>query len=263
MSAVAAMQVYVWDRRFLLCAQSFMLPRAARPHRRLSATVLMARARPFAMEGIGTPGQRYQGVILAPNVPRLSLEAEGSELTLLDAGVGTAAYYRLQPMLRPGGVRALGVDELSRVHAVPAPSPDMDAAAASLHYEQVLAALVGDALPSPQADARVARACALIDEQPMDVLSMTQLAAAVGVSPSRLRALFQRELGCAPAQYARWASAWKAIRRWRKGARLTDLAMDAGFHDLPHIHRSIKALFGMNPSSIAQARDVRLLQCGD
>lgn len=260
------MQVYLWDRRFLLRAASFVVPRAAKPHKRLSITVLVARARPFAMEGVGVPGQRFQGVMLAPNVPRLSLEAPDAELTLLDAGITTAAYRRLQGCIAPGQARALTAGELARLAPVldRVAGRELDPADAATHYGALLAALAGD---TPAAavvvDARVLRVMQLIDELPLDALSMTRLARAAGVSPSRLRALFQQQFGCAPAQYTRWAGAWKAIRRWRKGLRLTDVALDAGFHDLSHIDHAVKELFGLNPSAIALARGVSLHQCED
>ncbi len=101
----------------------------------------------------------------------------------------------------------------------------------------------------------------LVESLPLDRLTLPLLAKEAGVSPSRLRALFQQAFGCAPAQYMRWVNAWKAIRAWRRGVRLTDVAHDAGFHDLAHIDHAIKELFGMSPSMIALRANVRFRQC--
>ena len=256
-------QIHLWDRRFLLRATSFLLPRAARPHKRLAVTLLVARGQPFRMDGVGAPGQRYRGVLLAPNVPRLSLEATDSQLTLLDAGVGTAACQRLLACVGPGQARELSAVELERLQPVldGVSGRSLDASAASAHYESLVEALAGPEQAAPALDVRVQRAMALIEAQPLDALTMAQLAQVAGVSPSRLRALFQQSYGCAPASVARWVNAWKAIRRWRGGARLTDLALDAGFHDLSHIDHAIKELFGLNPSAIARSQQVQLIQC--
>jgi AraC-like DNA-binding protein len=269
------MEIFVWDRRFLLHAASFVLPRAAKPHKRLSATVLIARNQPFAMEGIGKPGQRFQGVIIAPNVPRLSLEAAESDLYLLDAGITTEAYRKLRTVLVPGGARELTQQELSRVKRqfevedapLPGPLPiekangERGCNSAAKLFDCIVDALTGPAASKSAIEPRLERAMKLVESLPLDELSLPLLAREAGVSPSRLRSLFQQSFGCAPAQYMRWVNAWKAIRAWRRGVRLTDVAHEAGFHDLAHIDHAVRELFGMSPSMIALAKDVRFQQC--
>ena len=264
MSTPVSLQLYTWDRCFLLLAHSLVLPPLPKPRRRPSATLLISRNKPFAMAGIGAPGQRYQGVLLAPNVARSSLEAPDSDLLILDVGIATPAYQRLRGALKPAGVRVLTPEECASLHAVmPKADQPMNCMQAGTAFEALLSTLGASALaPEPPYDPRIAKVLHLIMQNALDELSLPGLAGEVELSPSRLRALFQQQLGCAPMPYIRWAKTWQAIRIWRKGMSFTEAAHQAGFYDLAHIDHALKELFGMNPSSMATANGVHFLHCG-
>ena len=257
------MRVYMWERCFIMQADSFALSGTAKPHKRLSATVIVANRKPFLMQIEGLPVREYQGVILAPNVSRTLLEADASELSLFDAGITTASYAALQPGLRRQAVRPLDEAELLGIRPLLSASfaEPMSCAQAHQLFDRVIGALGGASDAIVRYDPRVQRVMRLVEELPLDELSLPRLAAVAELSESRLRALFQQGLGCAPAQYIRWVNTWKAIRLWDKGMKLTDVAHEMGFHDLAHIDHAVKELFGLSPSAATSGRGVNFHKC--
>jgi len=83
---------------------------------------------------------------------------------------------------------------------------------------------------------------------------LDQVAAAVRLSPSRLRALVHEQTGAPPAQWRMW-------RRLR--AAILDLpakpialaALDAGFADQAHLTRTATRLVGQTPGDLARLLD--------
>ena len=243
---------------------SFLISRTAKPHKRLSATIIVANKKPFVMEIVGQPTREYQGLILAPNVPRVAFSALDSEVTILDAGITTATYRMLQPLLKSGQSRALSAGELTRIQSLlrPAYATEMSCTQAQQLLDDVAHTLDGTSAPTSSPDPRIERVLQLVEDLPLDELSLPMLARAAELSESRLRALFQKNLGCGPAQYMRWVNAWKVISLWEKGKKFTDLAHEMGFHDLSHIDHALKELFGVSPSMVTTAQGVSFHKCG-
>lgn len=107
----------------------------------------------------------------------------------------------------------------------------------------------GNATTQPK-DMRVKQAVRLIDLRLNDArLTVGQLAKTLGISSSRLRQLFARELGVSPKDYirecrlTRAASLLVASRLSVKEAMAT-----AGFNDASDFSKAFKARFGVAPS---------------
>lgn len=75
------------------------------------------------------------------------------------------------------------------------------------------------------------------------------------------RELFKQQTGFTIGEYARWRGVWRAALLWKRGAKLTDLAVEAGFYDLAHIDKAFNEVFGMNPSTVIDPRFVTLVNC--
>ena len=82
-----------------------------------------------------------------------------------------------------------------------------------------------------------------------------QVAAAAGISASRLGHLFSDELGLPFRAYVRWARLQRAIDHARHSATLTEAAHAAGFADSAHLTRVCHEMFGLAPSLLARAVD--------
>ncbi|GHH74312.1 hypothetical protein GCM10018781_40700 [Kitasatospora indigofera] len=124
--------------------------------------------------------------------------------------------------------------------------------------EELLArigALVDAAAGDGPARARhpaVARAVARLPELVADgPVRIGALAAAVGLSESRLAHLFRTELGLPLRPYVRWLRMRRATELIAAGASLTAAAHLAGFADAAHLTRTCRRTFGIPPSEFA------------
>ncbi|MFT4063295.1 bifunctional DNA-binding transcriptional regulator/O6-methylguanine-DNA methyltransferase Ada [Paraburkholderia sp.] len=95
----------------------------------------------------------------------------------------------------------------------------------------------------------VNRACAALDADPQQRLTLAQLSDAVHVSPFHLQRLFKRVVGVSPRQYQA-AQRGAALRDALKGgADVTRATLDAGFGSPSRMYDSAPAELGMAPSA--------------
>ncbi|HEY3597375.1 MAG TPA: bifunctional DNA-binding transcriptional regulator/O6-methylguanine-DNA methyltransferase Ada [Paraburkholderia sp.] len=95
----------------------------------------------------------------------------------------------------------------------------------------------------------VNRACAALDADPQQRLTLAQLSDTVHVSPFHLQRLFKRVVGVSPRQYQaaqRGAALRDALRR---GADVTRATVDAGFGSPSRMYDTAPAELGMAPSA--------------
>lgn len=95
----------------------------------------------------------------------------------------------------------------------------------------------------------VNRACAALDADPQQRLTLAQLSDAVHVSPFHLQRLFKRVVGVSPRQYQA-AQRGAALRdALQSGADVTRASADAGFGSPSRMYDSASAELGMAPSA--------------
>ena len=149
----------------------------------------------------------------------------------------------LEPWCVPGTARAmwpawLGAWQVRRM--LDALGPDLDGAA--LRAE--LAAVAG---PPATVDARVThavRACGRATR-------LDSLAADVGLSPARLRALVRAEVGIPLGTLRQWERLRTAVGSLVSGDEgIADAAATAGFADQAHLTRTVRRLVGRTPASL-------------
>ena len=70
---------------------------------------------------------------------------------------------------------------------------------------------------------------------------------AVGISPSRLRALSNEQLGAPFSKIVLWRKVSAACQLLARGATLSDAAVGAGFSDQAHLTRTMKNTIGLTP----------------
>jgi AraC family transcriptional regulator, regulatory protein of adaptative response / methylated-DNA-[protein]-cysteine methyltransferase len=95
----------------------------------------------------------------------------------------------------------------------------------------------------------VNRACAVLDADPQQRLTLAQLSDAVHVSPFHLQRLFKRVVGVSPRQYQaaqRGAALRDALKR---GSNVTRATVDAGFGSPSRMYDTAPAELGMAPSA--------------
>ncbi|WNM43232.1 helix-turn-helix domain-containing protein [Kitasatospora sp. CM 4170] len=103
------------------------------------------------------------------------------------------------------------------------------------------------ARPSARLDARL---LAAMDALAAGPVQMPALAAGVGLSPQRLRALAQRQLGMPLARWRIWRRLAGAAEALREGGSLAEAAATAGFADQAHFTRQLREMTGLTPSAV-------------
>lgn len=126
-----------------------------------------------------------------------------------------------------------------------------------------LVALVLDALAEPGHDSRppvaavrhpaVDQALRLLPQLVTQPVRLADVAARIGISPSRLAHVFSEQVGLPFRAYVRWLRFRTAIGQVAAGASLTDAAHAAGFADSAHLTRVTHRTFGLAPSAVAGA----------
>ncbi|MDB5973760.1 MAG: AraC family transcriptional regulator [Nevskia sp.] len=85
---------------------------------------------------------------------------------------------------------------------------------------------------------------------PGDAQPIPTLARQAGLSPQRLRALAQEQLGMPLARWRIWLRFGLAIQLMTTGEGLADAALAAGFADQAHFSRQMREMFGVPPSQL-------------
>jgi AraC-like DNA-binding protein len=83
-------------------------------------------------------------------------------------------------------------------------------------------------------------------------IGATELAATADLSRSRFMALFSRELGIPVRRYILWLRLKQAATALAGGTTVTQAAHAAGFSDLAHFSRTMRATFGVTASESLQ-----------
>lgn len=162
-------------------------------------------------------------------------------------------------LVEPHGPRGAALDRLARAHSgadaegllrdLPFPRPGLRADEALAWRDAVLRALVGPASATPLSSVS-RRAVALIEVGLGGVPRLADVAARIGISPTRLTHLFTREVGVPFRRFILWSRIKRAVVAVQRGADLTGAALEAGFSDAAHLSRTFREMFGLSPSAV-------------
>lgn len=104
-------------------------------------------------------------------------------------------------------------------------------------------------LPAPDEDGRLLNAVVDHVESDPEILTSSQLAAAVGVGQRRLQRLVAQALGYSPTWLIRRRRLQDAAARIRAGESSADLAAALGYADQAHFQRDFKTVTGQTPGA--------------
>ncbi len=254
------MTIYTWPSGLLMLAPTLIVERPSSP---LGATLRIACAAPYTIETdegelrtraslLGPKSGRRRVVAIDSDIAVFYLPVEAPEHTGLTQVLGDANlieldFSRFEPLLPELRAALAGALDAGRVQQL---------------VDRVVHAVTGREPVPRQLDARIVKVIERLQDLPLCDFSLEQLGAQVHLSPSRLRELFRVQTGYSISQYARWQAVWHAVRLWQEGRLLTDIAQEAGFHDMAHMNRAFVEMFGINPVAAIDPRYVRLIRCG-
>ncbi|MFF4420983.1 helix-turn-helix domain-containing protein [Streptomyces sp. NPDC001549] len=114
------------------------------------------------------------------------------------------------------------------------------------------------ALPSAGLDPRLLAASALLEgpEGPEERVPMDLVAARVGLSPQRLRALARQQLGMPLARRRIWLKLRRSAEALGEGRSPAEAAAAGGFADQAHLTRRMREMIGMTPAAVLRVMQV-------
>jgi len=115
---------------------------------------------------------------------------------------------------------------------------------------------IGDK-PKPSGSQSVRRAREYIHAHAADAISLSELAARLGVGLRSLQMAFRREIGCSPREYlmtCRLEVARSRLLSAGEGATVTQIALECGFSDMTVFARKYREQFGEKPSETLRRR---------
>ncbi len=254
------MTLYYWPCSLLLLARSLLLDRPTGP---LAATLRIGCAKPYMIE-VGGHRITTRVSLVAPKAPRKRIAAIDSEMALFYLPLDRPEYAGVRSMLADRQLLELPVERFAPVIPELRMAMREVLSAERIHalVRQVMELLTEQPFENPVPDPRVIKAFQVLDDMPLNEVSLAAVAAQVHLSPSRLREIFRQQTGFTIPDYARWRAVWRASFFWKRGLTMTEVAHRAGFHDLAHADRAFHELFGMNPSAVVDPKYVTLVNCG-
>lgn len=258
--APAGVTIYYWPCSLVLLARSLILDRPTGPP---AATLRIGCSKPYTVEVEGRTLETRCSLV-APKAKRKKVIAIDSDIALFYLPIDRPEYRGLRAVLENQDVLDLPIESFE--HLLPdirrATTEILSAAEIKTLSRQMVEIITGEATPPFEAaDPRVDAACRILDDMPLSEVSLDGVAGRVYLSPSRLREIFKRQVGFTIGEYARWRAIWRATMAWKRGLKLTEVAVEAGFHDLAHLDRTFNEFFGMNPSTAIDPRFVTLVNC--
>jgi len=128
-------------------------------------------------------------------------------------------------------------------------------------YNDIIHCICGKTLDSISIDKRIEEIFKKIKLLEDKKLPVKELASQVFLSESRFAHLFKEETKIPVRQYLAWLRLQDALKMIVRGLSFTDAAIESGFTDLPHLHKTFKHFFGVKLSEYF--KNSRLIQVFD
>lgn len=197
---------------------------------------------PLSVTVAGAEPVRGHSVLIPPRLTHhLACHGAGLVSCYLEPASSRADSCRAKVGDRRGEIGVGHVDE-ERLQFTPG---DDDSAA---HWLDIAAPAADRRI-----DPRITAVLNTIRAHPADPVPARELAAAVGLSESRLLHLFRTESGTSLRRYRLWARLLSAGAAIAGGSSLTDAAMHAGFASPSHLSDRFRSTFGLSASGLLAA----------
>jgi AraC-like DNA-binding protein len=99
-------------------------------------------------------------------------------------------------------------------------------------------------------DPRIQKIVELIRKEPDRNYSQGELAASLGLSPSRMLQLFSEQLGVPYRRFRMWKRLMLSFELLHDQDNMTLAALDSGFADATHYSHAFRDTFGVNPAPV-------------
>ncbi len=169
---------------------------------------------------------------------------------LLPAGALTLVLIEPQSRLATGLLQRLSTASISQL-----PEDLAELLVSSATMREAVQTLEQQVLESAKAlDPRLVNALAFLDQHSAHD-AVAAASTHCGLSPSRLRALAQKQFGVPFSKLLLWKKVRRAFFAMGRGSSLADAAYEAGFADQAHLTRTMADVIGLTPHTAQSAVD--------
>jgi AraC-like DNA-binding protein len=238
--------VHIWHEGILFLGTGI----TNAPHRHFTASLIFGVDGPFAFRSGRGPWRTAEAIVTGPNLLQ-SMDTRGSQVVIMQVDPETDAYVRLaQLFAEHGNVIEPDPAIAARLAATVRAMTKDDAFDAARVWNLALESLGGEWQRPHVLDPRVTQVLDIIKRAFPKAPPVPKLAAAVGVSPSRLLHLWKDAVGIALRRYVLWLRLRHVVACVAIGRSLTEAAHEAGFADSAHLSRTFRSMFGLRLSSL-------------
>jgi AraC-like DNA-binding protein len=192
----------------------------------------------------------YRGAIIPSRQPHSMDATKVSANAVMFVEPETREGRVLDELYLAGGIAELPEAATQEISALFAAWDRGDRAAIIQECTRLIRSLTGNVEPRVASDERILRATAYISEHLDSKLTLSEVANAAYLSPSRFRHLFVEQTGMALRPYILWR---RFLRVWElamSGESMSNAAHAAGFADAAHLTRTSRRMFGFPPSAL-------------
>ncbi|WP_439659395.1 helix-turn-helix domain-containing protein [Lentzea sp. HUAS TT2] len=221
---------------------------AAHRHRHAAIQVVVATGAVRLRDAAGDQ-LREQAAVIPPGVEH-ELAGESSGMVVFVDGGGHLGQALTTLVRRTGLAPQSAAAWATAARPLLGHGFTIDGAPAQMAEGALSKLVAGTAPPDTPMHPALQSAVALLPDMLSSSVSLGEIAAAVGISASRLGHLFTDELGLPFRPYLRWARLRRVITHVRQGHALTEAAHASGFADSAHLTRACHDMFGLPPSHL-------------
>jgi AraC-like DNA-binding protein len=182
---------------------------------------------------------------------------EGAMLSAPSISIRSGVMHRLLPgerctilLVEPQSTLGLRLQELMVDPIAASPAPIAECLSSGEPLGRVIAALHEQLTSSPvEVDRRLLKAVEWIASHASEV-PVSAAASRCGLSPARLRALANEQLGVPLAKLVLWQKVKVASGALLKGLPPAEAAAAAGFADQAHLSRTVRQVLGVTPGTV-------------
>lgn len=249
-------RVFMWQGGSLWIGREVGRAQAHAHHGiQISMSLDGAQGRLLLRSGVDGAWTEYRAALVRPN-RRHEFDGRGGSVAQIFVEPETVQGRSLLRRYAVDDITALPMEDiapaLQRLGARYAQGGD-DGALVAIS-QGIVDTLAGAERAPASANPRIASAIAFISRRMMTPITLQDVAAAVHLSPGRLRHLFVQETGTTYRGYLLWLRINRAVVAMMEGRSWTDAAHEAGFADSAHLSRTFRRIFGISPAMLIREK---------
>lgn len=257
----ACASLYYWNGQDMYIGK---FPNNTEHHHNVIQIEIGAKA-PFRFQSAGS-NYNFRAVIIAPNVPHKVDDHDEWQLMLHIEPFSLIGRQLLAIYLKKLQFKEIEFESIKPF------LPEINRFIERIHpcerakklFDDIVYNLIDTPMKPNPVDDRIRAALEMLNHMPIKKISTKALAAAIGLSESRLVHLFKCQIGIPVRRYLLWLRLRNAVEQIINGKTFTNAAHHSGFSDSAHLSRTFKQMSGMTLTDyLKKSQFIQAISCPD